>query len=83
MGFCDLFTSCCQKSTSYEDLTPDAEIRRRQQMEAAEKRRQEQERRGIGNIDAVRSQQRRAEAAAKRQELAGSNPETGLKWQVN
>ncbi|XP_046433408.1 small VCP/p97-interacting protein [Neodiprion virginianus] len=81
MGIC---TSCCKQSSSYEDLTPDPEVRRRQQVEAAEKRIVEHESRGIGNVDAVKRQQQRAAEVAKRQAEAGSvDQQTGLKWQVN
>lgn len=55
-------------------------MRRRQQVEAAEKRIAEQERRGIGNIDAVKRKQQRAEEVAKRQDEAGTvEQQTGLK----
>ncbi|XP_012260953.1 uncharacterized protein LOC105688893 [Athalia rosae] len=81
MGLC---TSCCKQSSSYEDLTPDPAVRRQQQVEAAEKRIAEQERRGIGNIDSVKRQQQRTEEIAKRQAEAGNvDQQTGLKWQMN
>lgn len=78
-------TSCCKESTSYEDLTPDMQTRRQQQVEAAEKRRIEQEKRGIGNVDAVRRQQQLAAERAQREEemATADNGDNPLKWQVN
>ncbi|KAF7989801.1 hypothetical protein HCN44_008475 [Aphidius gifuensis] len=78
----DMCTSCCKDSTTYEDLTPDAETRRQQQVAAAEKRRQEQESRGIGNVNMVKRQQQQAEEREKREQEMG-NVEPGLKWQVS
>ncbi|KAK0098325.1 hypothetical protein PV326_009519 [Microctonus aethiopoides] len=75
-------TSCCKESTSYEDLTPDMQTRRQQQVEAAEKRRIEQEKRGIGNVDAVRRQQQLdAERQQREQQLStANNTENPLKF---
>ncbi|XP_057319269.1 reticulocyte-binding protein homolog 2a [Microplitis mediator] len=77
-------TSCCKESGSYEDLTPDEQTRRQQQMEAAERRMREQEQRGIGNVNAVKRQQQQALEREKReQELANTDRDAPLKWQVN
>ncbi|XP_015599566.1 uncharacterized protein LOC107269813 isoform X1 [Cephus cinctus] len=60
------------------------ETRRRQVVEAAEKRRIEEERRGIGNLEAVRVQQQLDEERARRRaEDLNIDPQTGMKWQVN
>ncbi|XP_015599567.1 small VCP/p97-interacting protein isoform X2 [Cephus cinctus] len=75
---------CFPCPSSYEDLTPDPETRRRQVVEAAEKRRIEEERRGIGNLEAVRVQQQLDEERARRRaEDLNIDPQTGMKWQVN
>lgn len=81
----NLCASCCNPSNSYEDITPDVETRRQQQVEAAEKRLAEQEHRGIKNIESLRRQQRLDEARERRQEeaAAAGNNQGGLKWQVN
>lgn len=80
----NLCASCCKESSSYEDLTPDLETRRKRQMEAAEKRIAEQEQRGIKNIEAVRRQQQRALQLEKREQEAGNmSGQNQLKWQVN
>lgn len=53
------------------------EERRRQQLEAAERRQQEYESRGVKNLDKVRRQQQRAEEMERREEEAarqGGNP---------
>ncbi|XP_015124065.1 uncharacterized protein LOC107046078 [Diachasma alloeum] len=77
-------TSCCKDQSTYEDLTPDPETRRQQQVAAAEKRAQEQERRGIGDIHAVKRQQHQTEKREKLEtEISNVDTETGLKWQVN
>jgi len=80
----NLCASCCKEASSYEDLTPDVETRRRQQTEAAEKRKAEQEQRGIGNVNAVKRQQQLAMEREKREEEAGNiDPQPAMKWQVN
>lgn len=78
----NLCASCCKES-SYVDMTPDIETRRKQQVEAAEKRLAEQEQRGIKNIDSVRRQQRMDEAREQRQEAGTGNMQSNLRWQVN
>nr|CAD7462025.1 unnamed protein product [Timema tahoe] len=57
MGIC----SSCFKNSSTDFVTPDMETRRQQQAAAAEKRLQEQDSRGIKNVDKVRRQQQRKE----------------------
>ncbi|XP_043496971.1 small VCP/p97-interacting protein [Polistes fuscatus] len=80
----NLCGSCCKESSSYEDLTPDLETRRRMQMEAAEKRIAEQEQRGIKDIESVKRKQKHALEIAKREEEAGNmSGQHQLKWQVN
>lgn len=75
---------CCKESSSYEDLTPDLETRRRMQREAAEKRIAEQEERGIKNIEAVKRQRQKALQIEKsEQEAANMGGQSKLKWQVN
>ncbi|XP_034935072.1 small VCP/p97-interacting protein [Chelonus insularis] len=80
----NLCASCCQDSSTYEDLTPDPEVRRQQQVEAAERRMKEQEQRGIGNVDAVKRQQQKSIAREQQNEqLATADRDIPLKWQVN
>ncbi|KAH8259814.1 hypothetical protein KR026_011409 [Drosophila bipectinata] len=67
MGIC---LSCCGQSAEETNLMPSQDERRQQQLEAAEKRRQENESRGIKNVDSVRRQQQRAEDLARREEEA-------------
>ncbi|XP_016836797.1 uncharacterized protein LOC100124203 [Nasonia vitripennis] len=75
---------CCKGSSSYEDITPDRDTIRQQQAEAAERRLAEQEKRGIGNVNAVKRQQKLAEEREKRENEAGNlNNQAGLKWQMN
>uniref|UniRef100_A0A182YQ16 Uncharacterized protein n=1 Tax=Anopheles stephensi TaxID=30069 RepID=A0A182YQ16_ANOST len=66
MGLC----SSCFKGSSEELLTPDVEVRRQQQREAAERRRIEQESRGIKDPDKVRRQQQRAMEQERREQEA-------------
>lgn len=80
----NLCSSCCKESSSYEDLTPDLETRRRQQVAAAEKRIAEQNNRGIKNVDAVKRQERLDQQRDQRQaEAANTSTQAQLKWQVN
>ncbi|XP_076236631.1 small VCP interacting protein [Calliopsis andreniformis] len=79
----NICTSCWKGSTSCEDLTPDLETRRRKQMEAAERRINQDKSRGIKDMEAVKRQERLDQLREKRQEEAGNmNVQTGLKWQV-
>ncbi|CAB0037411.1 unnamed protein product [Trichogramma brassicae] len=81
-----IILDCCRGS-SYEDIEPsaaDRELMRQQQAEAAEKRLAEQEKRGIGNVNAVKRQQKLAEERDKKLSAAeNANSGTGLKWQMN
>nr|XP_018672979.1 small VCP/p97-interacting protein [Ciona intestinalis] len=71
--------SCCL-GNDYE--TPDPEVRRQQMLEAAERRKQEYENRGLKDPEGVKAKQRKREAAEKSQEQIGSN-ENNLRWQVS
>ncbi|XP_052888375.1 small VCP/p97-interacting protein isoform X2 [Anopheles moucheti] len=79
MGLC----SSCFKGSTEELLTPDVEVRRQQQREAAERRRIEQESRGIKDPEKVRRQQQRAMEQERREQeasrMGGQQPT--LKWQ--
>ncbi|KAG8268033.1 hypothetical protein J6590_038051 [Homalodisca vitripennis] len=60
------------------------ETRRRQQVEAAERRQREQENRGIKNPERVKKMQLRSEELDKLEMQANrTNQEGGLKWQVS
>ncbi|KAH8295764.1 hypothetical protein KR018_008250, partial [Drosophila ironensis] len=67
MGVC---LSCCGQSAEETNLMPSPEERRQHQLDAAEKRRQENESRGIRNPESVRRQQQRAEEMERREEEA-------------
>ncbi|XP_062534110.1 uncharacterized protein LOC134203249, partial [Armigeres subalbatus] len=58
-------------------------IRRQQQLEAAERRRVENESRGIKDVDKVRRMQQKAEETARREDeaarMGGGQP--ALRWQ--
>ncbi|XP_076636750.1 small VCP interacting protein [Colletes latitarsis] len=79
----NICTSCFKQSSSYEDVTPDVEVRRMKQIEAAERRLAQQQSRGIKNMDAVRRQEMLDQQRDKRMEEASSiNVQPTLKWQV-
>uniref|UniRef100_A0A2M4ATH5 Uncharacterized protein n=1 Tax=Anopheles triannulatus TaxID=58253 RepID=A0A2M4ATH5_9DIPT len=79
MGLC---SSCFGGSAEEELISPDIETRRQQQREAAERRRIEQESRGIKDLDKVRRQQQRAQDLERReQEAARMGNQPTLKWQ--
>ncbi|XP_076387536.1 small VCP interacting protein isoform X2 [Megachile rotundata] len=60
------------------------EVRRKKQMEAAERRIAEQQNRGIKNIDAVKRQERLDQQRERRVEEAGNmNVQSNLKWQMS
>ncbi|XP_065341927.1 uncharacterized protein Svip [Cloeon dipterum] len=82
MGIC---LSCCPPSESTQNLvTPSADVRRQQVLEAAERRRQEQEGRGIKDLGKVKRQQQKQEEIERRQEEAArAGGEPGLKWQMD
>ncbi|XP_055545701.1 uncharacterized protein LOC129730410 [Wyeomyia smithii] len=79
MGLC----SSCFKSAETETLSPSAEVRRQQQLEAAERRRIQNETRGIKNPEKVMRMQYRAQEIEKREEeaarIGGGQP--SLRWQ--
>ncbi|XP_026477819.1 small VCP/p97-interacting protein [Ctenocephalides felis] len=79
MGLC----SSCFNPTSDEIPQPDMAIRRAQMAEAAEKRRIENESRGIKDIDKVRRQQQKAAELEKRQNEIDRQGGGGdlLRWQ--
>ncbi|XP_037906837.1 uncharacterized protein LOC119648986 [Hermetia illucens] len=82
MGMC---SSCFKGSTDEVSIVnPPAEMRRKLQQEAAERRRLENENRGIKDPDKVRRQQLRAEEVERREEEAwrsgGGQP--NLRWQT-
>ncbi|EDW80117.1 uncharacterized protein Dwil_GK23844 [Drosophila willistoni] len=82
MGMC---FSCCGDSAENANLMPSPEERRQQQLEAAEKRRQENESRGVKNPDRVRQQQQRAAELERREAEAARQRQDGpaLRWQTS
>ncbi|KAM3958901.1 small VCP interacting protein [Aphomia sociella] len=74
-----IFTSCCKPSAS-DVLTPDAETRRRQQVEAAERRQAEQAARGVKDPERVKRMQQRAEEMDKRQQELQKDGGPTLRW---
>ncbi|KAF6208377.1 hypothetical protein GE061_016831 [Apolygus lucorum] len=75
--------SCCFGSNEQESehLTPDPETRRRQLAEAAERRAQETEHRGIKDPERVRRMQQKSEELERRERETGYQ-QPALKWQV-
>ncbi|CAG5056893.1 unnamed protein product [Parnassius apollo] len=61
-------------------LTPDAETRRRQQVEAAEKRRAEEAARGVKDPEKVKRMQQRAEEMERREQELQKDGGATLKW---
>uniref|UniRef100_A0A0K8TNU3 Small vcp/p97-interacting protein n=1 Tax=Tabanus bromius TaxID=304241 RepID=A0A0K8TNU3_TABBR len=82
MGLC---YSCFKTSADDGIISPSAEARRRMQLEAAERRRIENETRGIKDPEKVRRQQMRAERMEQQEEEMAKqglgNP--SLKWQTD
>uniref|UniRef100_A0A1Q3FYN9 Putative secreted protein n=1 Tax=Culex tarsalis TaxID=7177 RepID=A0A1Q3FYN9_CULTA len=78
MGLC----SSCFKGSTEELLQPSAEMRRQQQLEAAERRREQSENRGIKDPEKVRRMQQRAQESERREQeaarMGGGQPV--LKW---
>ncbi|CAH2054030.1 unnamed protein product, partial [Iphiclides podalirius] len=74
-----ILISCCRPSAS-EVLTPDAETRRRQQVEAAEKRRAEEAARGVKDPERVKKMQQRAEEMERREQELQKDGGATLKW---
>lgn len=77
-----IFTSCCKPSAS-DVITPDAETRRRQQMEAAERRKADQEARGVKDPTKVKRQQQRLDAMERREQELAKDGGATLKWTAN
>ncbi|KDR15703.1 small VCP/p97-interacting protein [Zootermopsis nevadensis] len=77
----------CFKVSSTDLVTPDMETRRRQQIQAAERRMREQESRGIKDPERFKHQQLKKEECERRQEEAQKASTGarggGLKWQVD
>ncbi|XP_061394680.1 small VCP/p97-interacting protein-like [Musca vetustissima] len=78
-----LCSSCFGSSSEESNLMPSPETRRKQQLEAAERRRMENETRGIKDPERVKRQQMRSEEMQRREEEAartgGGQP--ALRWQ--
>ncbi|XP_073841058.1 small VCP interacting protein [Musca autumnalis] len=77
-----LCSSCFGSSSEESNLMPSPETRRKQQLEAAERRRLENETRGIKDPERVKRQQQRSEDMQRREEeaaRAGGQP--ALRWQ--
>ncbi|XP_031552195.1 small VCP/p97-interacting protein-like [Actinia tenebrosa] len=63
------------------DTTPDPEIRRQQQIRAAEQRQKESDARGVKDPERLKRQQKKREDAEKTALTQGQG-EGGLKWTV-
>ncbi|GAB0088000.1 hypothetical protein DMENIID0001_023750 [Sergentomyia squamirostris] len=76
-----LCSSCFNGSSGESDVlpTPSAEVRRQLQIEAAERRRAENENRGIKDLEKVKRQQMLQE---KKDKEMGAMGEPVLKWQT-
>ncbi|XP_074662512.1 small VCP/p97-interacting protein-like [Tubulanus polymorphus] len=73
----------CLGGASEDYDQPDPETRRRQAAEAAEKRKSDQDKKGIKDPEALKQKQKRLAELEKKQELAGNrNEQDGLKWQM-
>ncbi|XP_049885752.1 uncharacterized protein LOC126380402 [Pectinophora gossypiella] len=77
-----LITSCCRPSAS-DVMTPDAETRRRQLVEAAEKRRLEEEARGVKDPTKVKRMMARSEEMEKREKQLEKEGGAALRWTSN
>lgn len=71
----------CPEDDDYQQVDP--ETRRQNQLDAAEKRRQDAEGRGIKDIEAYKRKEQRLQEAEKRQNQYEGNCEGGLRWQVD
>lgn len=71
----------CLNGSSDDYDTPDPEVRRQQQAEAAEKRMKQHDGRGVKDPEALKRKQQRMDEAEK---IANQQPqgEGGLKWSV-
>ncbi|XP_013191025.1 uncharacterized protein LOC106135309 [Amyelois transitella] len=74
-----IITSCCRPSAS-DVLTPDAETRRRQQVEAAERRAAEQAARGVKDPERVKRMQQKADEMERREQELAKAGGPNLKW---
>lgn len=74
-----IFTSCCKPSAS-EVLTPDSETRRRQQVEAAERRAAQEAARGVKDPSKVMRIQQRNEEMEKREQELNKQGGANLRW---
>lgn len=74
-----IFTSCCKPSAA-DVITPDAETRRRQQIEAAEKRRAQEQARGIKDLEKIKRMQQKSEGIERREKELASQGGATLKW---
>ncbi|XP_059045932.1 uncharacterized protein LOC131841623 [Achroia grisella] len=74
-----IFTSCCRPSAT-DILTPDAETRRRQQVEAAERRQAEQAKRGVKDPERLRKMKLREEEMDRREQELREQGGANLKW---
>ncbi|XP_053615643.1 uncharacterized protein Svip [Plodia interpunctella] len=77
-----IVTSCCKPSAS-DVLTPDAETRRRQQVEAAERRAAEQAARGVKDPDRVKRLQEKADEMDRREQELEKAGGANLRWTSN
>uniref|UniRef100_A0A1L8DCC7 Small VCP/p97-interacting protein n=1 Tax=Nyssomyia neivai TaxID=330878 RepID=A0A1L8DCC7_9DIPT len=75
MGIC----SSCFNPSADELPTPNAEVRRQLQQDAAERRQRENETRGIKDVERVKRQQKLQE---KKDSEQGAMGEPVLKWQT-
>ncbi|KAG6451329.1 uncharacterized protein LOC115444323 isoform X1 [Manduca sexta] len=74
-----IFASCCRPSAS-DVITPDAETRRRQQIEAAERRRAEEAARGVKDPERVKRMQQKSLDMEKREQELAKEGGAALKW---
>ncbi|XP_031626259.1 uncharacterized protein LOC116342687 [Contarinia nasturtii] len=72
--------SSCLKGDETVVVQPDTAARRQMQMEAAERRRQESENRGIKNPEKVRQMQERTARIEKQEIEAAKMGEPTLRW---
>ncbi|XP_064595265.1 small VCP/p97-interacting protein-like [Liolophura sinensis] len=82
MGLC---LECLSGSAADDsDHTPDAETRRAQIAQAAEKRKHDSEGRGVKDPEGLKRKQKRREELERKSELTqnAGQEEKGLRWQV-
>ncbi|KAJ8709414.1 hypothetical protein PYW07_009240 [Mythimna separata] len=77
-----IITSCCRPSAS-EVLTPDSETRRRQQVEAAERRAAQEAHRGVKDPAKITRMQQRSEEMERREQELNRQGGAGLRWTAN